>query len=91
MAAVIEPFRVGRGVVGDVNRGVAAGFGRACDSAMAAADTNSAGASIRWVGSSREYEIVTAVLSGGDEICQALGVVVGAAEDQLGCFGSPDV
>src|SRR5271167_3217210 len=60
-------------------------------SAMAAADTNSAGASIRWVGSSREYETVTVVLSGGDKICQVLSVVVGAAKDQLGCLGSPDV
>ncbi len=31
MAAVIEPLRVGRGMVGDVYRCVAAGFGGACD------------------------------------------------------------
>ena len=63
MAAVIEPLRVGRGVVGDVNRGEAAGFCRACDVGDGCPRTRTPPRLDRWVGSSREYEMVTVVLS----------------------------
>ena len=35
--------------------------------------------------------MVTFVLSGADEVRQALGMVVGAAEDEFGGLGAPNV